>query len=103
MARIGRYKVSFNRNANAGSILMNIIMLIIWLGVGDVIINSLSGIMNVGNTALACGSTEVNAGVFCQTYSFMGLRANGSTGIIAIVGILLAVGVLIQAFRVTRA
>lgn len=92
MARIGRYKVGFNRSANAGRILMNIVMLIIWLGVGDVVIAALGGIIN----------TNANS-IFYKTYQFMGLTGSGSTGIIAIVGILLAVGVLVQAFKVTRA
>ena len=93
MVKMGRYNVGFNRSANVGSVMMNIFMLILWLGVGDILITA------VGNFV----DFDDGDNTFYETYRVLGLNtADSGTGLVSIIGILLAIGIVIQVFKVTR-
>lgn len=100
MAKIFGRNVKWRKNADAGSIFMKIVHLIIWMLVGNLIINSM-------RTILQCNTdppgTDCSTSVFYIVYVFMGIvGATPATGIISIIGLLLGVRVLMSAFSFNR-
>lgn len=96
--RVGKYRVGFNSRSNAFYIIMNIVMLILWFYVGNQIITIVRTLV-IDSTTLAIPETNI----FYNGFQLLGLvHATTSSGLVGIIGLLLAVGVLMQAIRITR-
>lgn len=96
MARIAGYKVGWNKRAKPLGVILNIVMLTIWLYVGSEIITTIRSI-------IGCPGADCEASVFYDTFKFLGIHnTSASSGLVSIIGILLGVSVLAQAFRITR-
>lgn len=115
MAKIGGYNVGVNQNAKPLYVILSIVMLILWLYVGDQVLGTMQEVIGCDATGLGwhgsfLGDTNYEGGcvlgTFYDTYKFLGLVSDGSgtstSGLFSIIGIILGVSVLTQAFKITR-
>lgn len=90
--KFGRVRVSRNANPNFGVAFMGIFALIIWFFVGEQLIVSLKGVVCVDNAS----------SIFYNSYKFLGLTTGtAGGGMIGILGIIAAAGIILQFVRIT--
>ena len=100
--KIGKYRVGLNKQANAFTIIMGIAMLFLWFYVGGEVIGTvLSSLVHQADLLEQKSSTKDSESSELQTWDGTTLGASGS-GLIGIIGLLLGIGVLLQAIKITR-